>query len=517
MAAPAPPSPNEPKTTGYVKASAKTEDDHGSGDKAAVAIAAETGPASAALPLTYANTKNSDSYSSAKAKMKEGDFEGALEAVETALKTTLSLLPNADELHESLAPLYYMYGTTLLYSIEESTESAESSVMIQQQQQEGGASVPSENAEDLQIAWENLDTARAIVSRIATSSHFAKSASIEPANAEGRDLVLDLAQIHARLGDLQCANGNYGPALADFSRALDVRLKALGKYDRRVADVYYRLGTTCVALAAEGEKARQQAAVKGDGGSASAGGDGEAAAMQMTPAQIAEHREQSITHFLSCGRTLGGIVGKMCDKDPDEIAAVPSSSNAEDVGDNSDSDDDEASPGKGKGKAKAAASSSDGGGPHKSAASVYAASSAALRDIREHVANLRPSESGDADAVLDLRELMDEIQEAIDTAREDLQGLSDVSEMKAKAEADIEKADRVALEEGVEASRNDVASGGVTTVGFGAQTLPTAAATTSATTANKAVPMMVVKKKKKKKKRDDEGQDKDDSKRAKTE
>eukprot|EP00957_Ditylum_brightwellii_P040956 3101045-Ditylum_brightwellii.AAC.1 len=138
---------------------------------------------------------------------------------------TLSLLPEPDDLHESIAPLYYLNGTTILYSVEES-EGDESAVMVgqvadagdagdvgdqhqqQQQQQESAMAT----AEDLQISWENLESARSILVRITTSSDFAPSAS-----PEGKEKALDLAQVHHRLGDLQRANGNYAEAMQDYA------------------------------------------------------------------------------------------------------------------------------------------------------------------------------------------------------------------------------------------------------------------------------------------------------------
>ena len=65
-----------------------------------------------------------------------------------------------------------------------------------------GASWPTAPAEDLQIAWENLDLARSIVSPLVEDDD-----DDAPLTPERRtDLLLDLAQIHARLGELQRAS-----------------------------------------------------------------------------------------------------------------------------------------------------------------------------------------------------------------------------------------------------------------------------------------------------------------------
>ena len=132
--------------------------------------------------------------------MQTGDFEATLSKIETGITTVLSLLPSHDDLHPSLAPLYYMYGTTLLYSIEESQDTAEASVMAQ-----GG----DDAAGDLQIAWENLESARNILTKISSDG---TSSSIE----EEEERALDLAQIQSRLADLSRHNGHYDQAIRDY-------------------------------------------------------------------------------------------------------------------------------------------------------------------------------------------------------------------------------------------------------------------------------------------------------------
>ena len=101
------------------------------------------------------------------------------------------------ELQESLAPLYYLYGTTLLYSVEESDVmmakgggNAAADVELEPVEPRGEeegeeAAVAVDPAEDLQIAWENLDLARSIVSRFVEDDN--------PLTPEQRtDLLLDL-------------------------------------------------------------------------------------------------------------------------------------------------------------------------------------------------------------------------------------------------------------------------------------------------------------------------------------
>jgi len=179
--------------------------------------------ASASLQVptpTYKTSESSESYVVAKQLLNADNFEDALAVIEEELvKTTtairmslgLSLDATADadleteiELHEALAPLHYLYGTTLLYSIEESKDDGnDTGAMMTEAAAKAsttastaaatpeGASIDSNNpwahltgpsdsapaapeannnddanAEDIQIAWENLEAARTIVEKM---------------------------------------------------------------------------------------------------------------------------------------------------------------------------------------------------------------------------------------------------------------------------------------------------------------------------------------------------------------
>ena len=82
-----------------------------------------------------------------------GDFEAALSSIELGITSALSLLSEQDELHESIAPLYYLYGTTLLYSIEESQENPENQLMAAQQQE-----TEQETQQELKASFEKGDS-----------------------------------------------------------------------------------------------------------------------------------------------------------------------------------------------------------------------------------------------------------------------------------------------------------------------------------------------------------------------
>lgn len=472
-------------------------------------------------PLTYFNTKSGPFYAKAKEILQTGDFEAVLSKIETGITTILSLLPSQDDLHESLAPLYYMYGTTLLYSIEESQDTAEASVMAQ-----GG----DEAAGDLQIAWENLESARNVLTKLSCDSD----------NEQER--VLDLAQIESRLADLSRHNGHYDQAIQDYESCCESRrgiLQGDQVWDRRIADVEYSLGMTSLLLAAEGEKnllnqeEEQEGGKKNEqtnallaamaaAGAAAEPDPNEAEKVNLSPEEISALREKSIRHYVQCARILAGIIATMSGANPTETAA------ADDSLENHENK-------------KMAATKEASKSSTSASVSVQEQASKALSAIRDRVSKLKPTQSSDDDTVHDLREMMDEIQETIDNCEQDREGLRDVNKMRKKAEDDIKKADGVEGESG--RSTTGDANAGTTTIGFGSVTKDgkeatdassstpigfgtatvdsgDAGATTigfgtaSSTVASASAPMLVVKKKKKKAATLDNTQD---SKRAKTE
>eukprot|EP00978_Attheya_sp_CCMP212_P028263 scaffold97237_cov50-Attheya_sp.AAC.2 len=423
--------------------------------------------------LTYFNSKNSDAYNMAKACLAAGEFESALETIETQLTTNMSMLPHADsELHESLAPLHYLYGTTLLYSIEEGPTDDAAALAVMQQQEGDEPQDGAPNAEDLQIAWENLEIARAVLTRMTEDDLSSKlpgnmEKSVDDADKkmspEAEERILDLAQVHMRLGDLQKANGNYASCIEDHQQSLDLRTQILGLYDRKVADAHYSLASSYLLLAAEGDKSSDPPGAPAVAAAASAGGSDETPAMSVE--QISECRDKSMKHILLCGQAFAGLIANLCGQGPIKMSALDTSP----VG---------------------VASAQQG--------DLRQAASEGLATIRQRVKSLISTKLEDADTVCDLREMLDEMQETVDTTEEDRVGLRDVSAMKAQAEADAD------------AKHNDISPPGsenepVTTIGFGDPTGTTtigfgaapAPATNSTAIAPKNPPMMIVKKKKK--------------------
>lgn len=441
---------------------------------------------------SYESSKSSSAYVTGKALLASGDFEAVLSAVGDALGATLESLPGSlenRELHESLGPLYYLYGSTLLYSVEENTDDA----MIQQQKQtqlEYGHSdsipasvdttktpgpINEQAAEDIQIAWENLESARTILENMCKTKSMYQ---------------LDLAQVHLRLGDLQRGNGNYESAIGDYEKALEIRTKINGTYDRSVADCHYMLGMTTLLLASGGGESDRNLKETSNEGSQKL----EEATFRRK-GQIEEWRRRAILHYLACGRALGGLLGKLCGVEPNDISSDGLVAGISMHGQWWDEDE-----------PKKMSSSS------KREEDVRVICSLNLQKIRERVKNFKAKLSEDGATVFDLKEVLDEIQETVDASDESVQAVGDISKLKAEREKEaIEEDNAKALEEGIRASKATATAASVTTtIGFGHVDTTTDVGkcvnaigfgqtnNSSASTATASVPrpMMVVKKKK---------------------
>ena len=131
-------------------------------------------PAAPSTVPTYLSAKSSRAAALARRLLAAGQLEEALETVEMALEMSRRILDAgcnrsgdgkeeggeeecapSNELHESLGPLYYLYGTTLLYAVEESDAmmaAGAPAVGGQQQPEEGGE--PSFQPADIEVGCE---------------------------------------------------------------------------------------------------------------------------------------------------------------------------------------------------------------------------------------------------------------------------------------------------------------------------------------------------------------------------
>ena len=271
------------------------------------------------------------------------------------------------------------------------------------------------------------------------------------------------------MGDVQRANGN-ASAVDDYSRSLEIRRHVLGEFDKLVADNHYYLAQA-YGEAPSKEKEREDgamgivAALSGGGGVGPSEGGGEG----MSKEEIAECLVKSMEHYLACGISFAGYLANMCGVDAVELTRVEN-------------------------EVSAVASAGGGESTH----------SKTLEIIRQRVAELKPAADVDMDKFNDTKEILDEIQEALDTAEGSEDALKAVHAMK---ESEIRKHSGKGGEEVVDEN------GATTTIGFGAgsSSAMTASATTfgfgstdKSSTAT-AAPMMVVKKKKKPVSNDDGG------------
>jgi tetratricopeptide (TPR) repeat protein len=238
---------------------------------------------------TYESSQTSEQYVLAKSLLGIGNFEQALELIEAAIEEHKAVLTSREvgsvDLHECMAPWHYLYGTTLLYQIEESSDTQ---MTLGDAADEGNADAdadPSAAVEDMEIAWENLDTARTITESLLTTT--------EPGSERHARFELDLAQILLREADLQRWNGRYADAIPDYVHCLELRKRHLPPLDRQLADVQYNIGLSHLSRSTELQTHQEQ----------------------LTPdvlQQAQEHCQQGIAWYLECARTLCGQIAHSC-------------------------------------------------------------------------------------------------------------------------------------------------------------------------------------------------------------
>jgi hypothetical protein len=230
---------------------------------------------------TYETSEQSIYYEIAKQHLSNGDFESALSAIEEGINVTKALLDQNCEgdptMHESMAPFHYLYGTTLLYSIEESADDQMMGDPVSMEDQD-------DSADDMQVAFENLEIARVILERLISARSSEK-------------LRADLAQVYLREGDLQRTNGQYEAAISDYSNCLKYRENnmTIDPFDRKIADVHYNLALAYNLAVAE---TKTQAASEEED--------------SKSQHDLFDFRTKSLDHFLSCVKTLCGNISLLC-------------------------------------------------------------------------------------------------------------------------------------------------------------------------------------------------------------
>jgi len=247
-------------------------------------------------------------------------------------------------------------------------------------------------------------------------------------------------------------NGKYDGAIQDYTHCLQLRETILGKYNRKVADCHYSIGSCYLLLAGASTSTNENhndnneaAAVMGASTMSAAAASHQQSEQQpvLTKEQISEAKDKGIEHLLGAANSIAGQVEILCGLSPRDSL-----------------------------------SSSKGD----------AAASVIISSICDRVKKANSDDIKMNNEVNDLKELLDEIRETIENADESQEVMrKDVSKLKADAEpAAGNENDKIASD----------ASPSTTVIGFG-----NSAATLSkqATT----VPTMMVVKKKKKNMSDD--------------
>ena len=450
------------------------------------------------VELSYDRTEQSEYYRFAKDCLQRGEFEPALATIESGIQALTRRVQQQstessddDVLEQALAPLHYLYGTTLLYAVEEASDEQNMTTLpevkasqvgkeedhdeheaVAEEEEEDdddnddnhdgaehnandkdNAVTEEEDADDMEIAWENLETARSVLEKML-------AATPPPPNAD--KLRLDLAQVLLREGDLQRMNSRYDQAVRDYSSCLTYRTTAkalMDPYDRRIADVHYNLGLSYLMQVADTKATTEE------------GENNEANHAHYSHPKESNRREElrgrAFYHYLQCGRTFCGLLASLCGLHAADFLQQADHSLAQL-----------------KSTGEEEAEEYDIHGNGKIAVDPPKVVSHKLHILSERVAQLEPPEEQQS-LFEHVRELLIELRETVDEAEASELGVHQVTEMKAEIAA------AVAGQAGHNDDNDEEATGADASNGFGS------AAASARTAAAQPITMMMVKKKKK--------------------
>ena len=146
-----------------------------------------------------------------------------------------------NQLSLPFAPLFYAYGTCLLsYSIQQSSvlgdavQDSNGDADVEMADEVSGAMVEKtmQVIDDLQVAWEVLDTARLIYEK----------AIEEDSGLNQGTLSLSLANVYSTLAEVSMESDAFDNAIQDFLKALDLRKRFLSEGDRAIPEIIFKLG-----------------------------------------------------------------------------------------------------------------------------------------------------------------------------------------------------------------------------------------------------------------------------------
>jgi hypothetical protein len=262
-------------------------------------------------------------------------------------------------------------------------------------------------------------------------------------------IKLDLSQILLREGDLQRLNGRYAEAIHDYQSCLALRTQVLpDPYDRRIADAQFNLGLSYLTSASELQK------------EPSAGEEQETQPMELTVRlqRSAEHVLHGIQAYVECSKVLCGKIAVFCGADP--VAILSTTTEASSTS---------------KPSAGFKTTGLDDDNDNNNNTTVQAPSDATLllNTLRQRVSLLPPPlDQDDEDAVENLKQFLNDIQETIDEVEPSQDAVRQASHLKVLAQQAVD---------GQEVT--DASTGVTTSIGFAPMSTSTSTSTSTAAAA----------------------------------
>ncbi|EFN53411.1 hypothetical protein CHLNCDRAFT_58502 [Chlorella variabilis] len=231
-------------------------------------MADEAGPSGATKPVDAATLAEADAkFERGIQCIRSNDIEAAVALFSEVLEVRTR---HYGELAPECASAYYRYGAALLYQAQDSGDVFGANVVKDGEEEEeeeaenkenGGdkgkaPAAPAEGVEaeeegedsgeaadnDLQLAWENLESAKVIWGKEGEEEH-----------------AQQLADVHGLLGEVAMESDDFETALAELDASLAHLLKFVKEDDRRIAELQYK---RCSALQFGGHNEAALAAVQ---------------------------------------------------------------------------------------------------------------------------------------------------------------------------------------------------------------------------------------------------------------
>ena len=203
-----------------------------------------------------------------------GKYEEAIEKLGSVLRDAILVAGN--EVDYSLVRYYYDYGDAIIAKLTNSTEifgdaiqeaiSKKGGKVLEgikkdedekgveeekhpaqkgnaadsdkEESKEGGRPAGDDEIEDLEIAWETMESARVICEK--------KRAELDPVlnKPEYKEVTRMTSRIHMGIGEILGMQEREEEALQEFNKALELRLICEDPDSRELAETYYTIGST---------------------------------------------------------------------------------------------------------------------------------------------------------------------------------------------------------------------------------------------------------------------------------